>query len=133
MNPSIANLQGVYLAYPTSPELKSIYKAKDYKTKVNNQHTKIGKADSSFANAMSRYTSSFDGEIKFVPIASVDKQAIEIVEASIKKEMNSRFKRLGRAREWFDTDDRKQVRDVILQVIINAGVSYTVLTTAEQL
>ena len=127
MNPSIANLQGIYLAHPTSPELKSIYKAKDYKTKVNNQHTKIGKADSSFAKAMSRYRSSFDGEIKFIPIASMDKQALGIVEDAIKVEMNSRFKRLGRSREWFDTDDRKQVRDVILQVILKTDVEHQII------
>jgi hypothetical protein len=39
---------GIYLAYPTSPETKSIYRQKSYKTLDNDTHTKVGIAKDSF-------------------------------------------------------------------------------------
>lgn len=67
-----ADRRGIYIAYPTTAELKSIFKPKNYKTKVNWGHTKIGIAKDSFERRSKGYFSNFDDEVVFTPVAIIE-------------------------------------------------------------
>lgn len=108
------NATGIYIAYPTSPTLKPIYRG--YTTKVNNQHTKVGIARDSFSARKNSYTGTFDGEVVFLPVAVIDAEHLESIEQVILAKLCERFRRVGRAREWFDTADRETFLRVINEV-----------------
>lgn len=105
---------GIYIAYPTSPVLKPIYRG--YKTKVNNAHTKVGIATDSFYARKNSYFSTFDGEVEFVPIAEIKNEIIEEVEQEILGRLSRLFRKVGNAHEWFDTDNRDMVLQIISEV-----------------
>ncbi|EGV20154.1 hypothetical protein ThimaDRAFT_0830 [Thiocapsa marina 5811] len=109
---------GVYLAFPTSAELKPIYAG--YKTKVNDQHTKIGIARDCFEARKRSYVGTFDGEVEFWPIAEVNKESLKSVEDRILARVSRRYGKVGRAREWFNTTDRKEIRAMILALLQGA-------------
>lgn len=56
---------GIYLAYPTTPELKPIYPC--YKTLVNGEHTKLGIARRSFQDRERQYIRTFQGRFYSIP------------------------------------------------------------------
>jgi len=87
--------------------LKSIYRPKNYKTRVNDKHTKIGIAKDSFNARSKGYYSNFDNEVIFTPVAIVEKESLEQIEKEILRQIEFEFERVGRAREWFKTTDRK--------------------------
>jgi hypothetical protein len=106
---------GIYLAYPTSPALKPIYPG--YKTLVNDRHTKVGKVESGFSDGQRRYLEVFDGEVCFRPLREVPLERLRQVEKRVLRELAERYKRVGRAREWFDTDDREAVASLVVSTI----------------
>lgn len=108
------NSTGIYIAYPTSSTLKPIYPG--YATMVNDRHTKVGIARDSFAARRNSYMGTFNGEAVFLPLAVLDAQHLEAIEQVILAKLCERFRRVGRAREWFDTTDREAFLAVIKEV-----------------
>ena len=109
---------GIYLAYPTSSVLKSIYRPKNYKTKVNNQHTKVGIAKEAFDLRKKGYTSNFDGEVEFLPLARIPQDNLKRAEDAVLTAIVGRgYKKVGRAREWFDTDERIRLQKIIFETL----------------
>jgi len=117
------NSTGIYIAYPTTSTLKSIHPPKNYKTKVNNSHTKIGIAKRSFSARKMNYMEDFDNELNFIPIVKIDRVHLEEVENTILSSIRKRYKTVGYAKEWFDTDNR----DEIIQLIVDAVKSFSSL------
>jgi len=115
---------GIYIVYPTSSELKSIYRAKNYKTKVNNQHTKIGITKDSFGHREGAYLNNFDKEVIFLPIAVINTEYLDNTEKIIKLALCEIYSRVGWSREWFHATDRKAFINIILNVLDNSGVCY---------
>jgi hypothetical protein len=123
-----ANRTGIYIAYPTTGELKSIYRPKNYKTVVNWDHTKVGIAKNSFEGRSRGYLSNFDNEVVFVPIAIVDNVSnLKDVEDLILDRLKSRFQRVGRAREWFDTKDRTEFVSIIKSTLLSSSVDHELI------
>lgn len=108
---------GIYLVYPKSKEPQSIWKPKGYKTKVNCNHTKVGKTND-FAGALhGRYIPNF-GDVEFFDITEVPQSKLAGVEKAIHYRIKQEgIKRVGRSREWYDTTDRTKLKDIILQVV----------------
>lgn len=102
---------GIYIAFPTSPLLKPIYRG--YATKVNNQHTKVGIARDSFSSRKNSYMNTFDGEVVFLPVVVIDAKLVESRENIILNKLSKLYPRVGRAREWFYTTDTKAVLQII--------------------
>lgn len=115
---------GVYIAYPTSPILKSIYRPKNYKTKVNDQHTKVGIASDSFRSRKCSYLGNFDNEVEFIPVVFVDREFLDAVEKLIITVLWSNFSRVGRSREWFCTSDRRRISDIIAKTLVDSGIKH---------
>lgn len=118
---------GIYLAFPTSSMLKSIYPQKQYKTMVNDQHTKVGIAKDSLRARKRNYLNAFDNEVKFVPIAFVEQEFLEFIEDLILLELRSRFSRVGKSREWFHTSDRQKVIEIVSKVLLESNIAYELL------
>lgn len=111
------NSTGIYIAYPTSATLKSIHPPKNYKTKVNNSHTKIGIAKDSFKARKTSYFRDFDNEVEFIPVAKIAENQLEQVEKAILEKVKMRYKKVGYAREWFDTDNRNEILQLISEIL----------------
>ena len=110
---------GVYIAFPTSETMKPIYRGS--KTKVNSRHTKVGITTDSFATRGSGYAKTFDGEVTFTRLAAVPANRLKALEDRILATVARRFHRVGSAREWFDTDDREAITEIVLGVIHDDG------------
>lgn len=106
---------GVYMAYPTTDILKPIYRG--LKTKVSSSHTKVGITTDSFAKRGSEYSKTFDGEVKFLPLAEIQPELLADLEKHIVSALSARFSKVGSAREWFDTNDHDLVSEIVLSVI----------------
>jgi hypothetical protein len=124
MNKQIIEQTGIYIAYPTTSELKSIYKPKNYKTMVNDQHTKVGIAKDSFNSRSKGYYGNFDNEVDFIPLVIIDVKHLGQIEKFILSEINAEFSKVGRAREWFDTTNRKRVTEIVFSTIVASGTEY---------
>ena len=106
---------GFYIAYPTTTELKPIYRG--LKTMVNNRHTKVGVTVKSFLSREREYLGTFGGEVEFVPIAEVPASQLELLEQIILDKVCEKYRKVGNAREWFDTDDRESIVAIVLSVL----------------
>jgi len=124
MNKQMIEQTGIYIAYPTTSELKSIYKPKNYKTMVNDQHTKVGIAKDSFNSRSKGYYGNFDNEVDFIPLVIIDVKHLGQIEKIILSEINAEFSKVGRAREWFDTTNRKRVTEIVFSTIVASGIEY---------
>ena len=92
--------KGVYIAFPTNSLLQSIYKPKNYKTKVNHIHNKVGITIDNFKNRLKGYYNNLGANFIFAPIFILENnQGILSVEKKILEAIKQRFKRKGRARE----------------------------------
>lgn len=118
---------GIYLAFPTSSMLKSIYPQKQYKTMVNDQHTKVGIAEDSLRARKLNYLKTFDNEVKFVPIAFIEREFLEFIEGRIILELRSRFSIVGKSREWFHTSDRQKMIEIISRILSESNVAHELL------
>ncbi len=108
---------GIYIAYPTSSVMKSIYRQKNYITKVNHLHTKIGIARDSFAARRMGYVRNFDGEVKFLPIVHIEGGHLKEAEKAVIAAIRAKYNRVGKAREWFDTSDRERVKEIVFKTL----------------
>ena len=106
---------GVYLAYPTTSVLKPIYRK--LKTQVNDQHTKVGITIDSFAIREREYRNTFQNELVFVPLVEAPANRLPEIEKLLLVELRSRYSRVGKAREWFDSTDRNEIAKVVLSVV----------------
>ncbi len=118
---------GIYIAFPTSSTIKSIYPQKQYKAMVNNQHTKVGIAKDSLRARKLSYLRTFDNEVEFVPIAVVEQEFLKSVEERIILEIRSRFSRVGKSREWFHTSDRRKVFEIVSQILLESNIEHELL------
>lgn len=118
---------GIYIAFPTSSTLKSIYPTKQYKIMVNDQHTKVGIAKDSLRARKLSYLGTFENEVEFIPVAVVEQEFLQFVEDRIIMELRSRFSRVGKSREWFHTSDRQKVIDIISQILSESNVEHEFL------
>ena len=106
---------GVYLAYPTSEVLKPIYRK--LKTQVNSAHTKVGITTQSFALREREYKNTFQREVVFMRVAEVPVSRIPEVETAILLELGSKYRRVGRAREWFKSSDREAIQAAVVSIV----------------
>lgn len=118
---------GIYIAFPTSSMLKSIFPQKQYKTMVNDQHTKVGIAKDSLRKRKLSYLKTFDNEVKFVPIAFVKREFLEFFEDRILLELRSRFSKVGKSREWFHTSDHQKMIEIISRILSESNVAHELL------
>ena len=102
---------GVYIAYPTSLQLKPIYRG--YKTVVNSEHTKIGIAQRSFESREYGYMAAFQSEVKFFPILELPASQLAEFEAELIAHLRSKYSRSGAAREWFHTTERQAIAELV--------------------
>ena len=122
---AILSKTGIYISYPTSTELKSIYRPKNYKTMVSSKHTKVGIAKDCFEARSKGYYSNFDNEVIFTPLAIIqDISALIVVEQFVLSQIRSEFTRVGRAREWFNTDNHKRIKEIVAQSLSASGVPH---------
>jgi hypothetical protein len=115
---------GIYIAYPTSPILKSIYRPKNYKTMVNDQHTKVGIAKDSFASRRKGYVGNFDNEVEFIPIAIVPLGDLIEAENLILGKICNEFTRVGRAREWFNTSEHQRIVEIVVSTLASSDFEH---------
>jgi hypothetical protein len=102
---------GVYIAYPTSVELKPIYRG--YKTIVNSEHTKVGIAQRSFESREHGYVAVFQSEVKFFPILELPATQLPEFKAQLIAHLRSKYSRSGPAREWFHTTERQAIAELV--------------------
>lgn len=115
---------GIYIAYPTSPILKSIYQVKNYRTQVNHQHTKVGIAKGSFSARKKGYVKNFDEEVDFIPIAIIDYEYLKYAETRVILAVSSEFSKVGRAQEWFNTSDRQRISEIIAHTLMSSDIEH---------
>jgi hypothetical protein len=115
---------GVYIAYPASPVLKSTCRLKDCKTGVNDQHTKVGIAKDSFLARKKECLDNFDNEVDFIPVAVIDVNHLDYIEARILSAIYLEFKKVGLAGEWLDTSDRQRIHKIISGTLAFSGIEY---------
>ena len=117
--------KGIYIAFPTTSLLQSIYKPKNYKTKVNHLHTKVGITIDNFKNRSKCYYDNFGSEFIFAPLFIIENnQEILSVEKKILEAIKQKFKRQGRAREWFNTTERNLIINIITQILKENNVNF---------
>jgi len=121
---NIEQKTGIYIAYPTSPLLKSIYRPGSYKTKVNDQHTKVGIATKSFASRRKVYFDNFDNEVEFIPITIISSDQLKKAEQLILVEIKRKYKKVGRSREWFNTPKRQEIVEIIISTLAESGIAH---------
>ena len=122
--------KGIYIAFPTTSLLQSIYKPKNYKTKVNHLHTKIGITIDNFKNRSKCYYDNFGPEFIFTPLFIIeDNQEILSGEKKMLEAIKQKFKRQGRAREWFDTTERNLIINIMTQILKDNNVNFTKISS----
>lgn len=127
LDPAIANKKGIYIAYPLTDELQSIYKPKNYKTTVNKNHTKIGITVKTFKNRAKCYYDNFGTQFKFIPVFLISSDDdIIVVEKKILEAIKNEFPKRGRSKEWFETIDRERILKIAKEVLDENKISYSV-------
>ena len=107
---------GIYIAWPTTDEMKPIYRGSP--TMVNDQCTNVGKTANSFQARQGDYLATFGSEVKFEPLAAIEgSKELAQIEEEILLAMRKEFRQVGRARQWFHTSDREQVREIVANVL----------------
>ena len=122
------NQTGIYIAIPTSAVLKSIYRAQNYKTEVNNEHLKIGITKDSFQSRSKCYYDNFDNEVEFIPLVAINRDVLKEVEAKVLAQIKIEFNRMGRAREWFDTNDKNRIISILINTLEKENVKFKFIT-----
>lgn len=127
LDPTIANKKGIYIAYPLTNELQSIYKPKSYKTTVNKNYTKVGLTVKTFKSRAKCYYDNFGMLFKFIPVFIINNDAdIVAVEKKILEAIENEFTKRGRSREWFETTDREYIVKIAQEVLDENKIKYSV-------
>ena len=120
---AIDNQTGIYLAWPTSPTWKPIYTGS--KTEVNDTCSNVGIASDSFAVRKGSYRGTFHGEVEFIPLAIVaDPNELTRVWQNLLDRIHAEFDRVGQARQWFHTEDRARMKEIVRDVLGASGVDH---------
>ncbi len=127
MSNDIWDKVGLYIAYPTSSTLKSVFKEKSYKGMVNEKHTKIGKTTRNFGDRKKQYLHSFDNEVVFKPIAIISVKNISKVDSIILAEIKKEFNVVPNTRKWFDTSNHLKIIEIILTSLEKSGYKFEVV------
>jgi len=127
LDESLGKEKGIYIAFPTSRVMKSIYRPKNYKTMVNEQHTKVGITKNSFKSRRKGYIDNFDNQVNFIPIAIVHPDQLNKAETSILAVIREKYKRVGRAREWFHTQNRDDLVELILTTLAASDIEHKLI------
>ena len=126
LDSTIANKKGIYIAYPLTEELQSIYKPKNYKTTVNKLHTKIGITVKTFKSRAKCYYDNFGTEFKFIPVFLINSDIdIEAVEKKILDAIKNEFTKRGRSREWFETVEREYIIEIAKTILDKNQIAYS--------
>ena len=94
----------------------------NYKTKVNHSHTKVGIAKDSFNARKKSYLRDFDNEVEFIPVAIIPERNLEQIEKIILEKIKKRYSKVGYATEWFDTDNRDKILQLISQTLTENNI-----------
>lgn len=105
---------GVYIAFPTTAELKPTYRG--HKSQVNNRHTKVGITIKSFESREREYRVTFGGEVEFIPLVEVPSEQLKELEKVLLMKVREHYRTVGSTKEWFDTDDRKTLMVIVKSV-----------------
>lgn len=116
---------GIYLVYPISEKIESIFKQKNYKTKVNNEHTKVGITEKSFKSRKKCYVDNFD-DVDFMVLAIVDAKYLKIIEKEILIVIKREFNIVGYSREWIDSNNRSRIIEIIYNKLEKSGIPYVI-------
>ena len=121
---------GFYIAYPTTDELKPVYRGR--KAKVNRSHTKVGITKDSFEVRGKEYARTFDGEVEFRPIRinGVESGLLAELETRVLNEVSKRYSRVGTTREWFDTTERDEIVAIVLKIVAESGTQNEIGTNS---
>ena len=112
---------GIYIAYPTSKVLKRTYRG--HKSFVNNRSTKVGITKKCFSSRQAEYMRTFDGELRFIPLAAISPHDLPAIENTILAKLRMEFSNVGNTKEWFDTQDRESIVKIIDSVLCESGLS----------
>ena len=104
---------GVYIAHPTSVELKSTCRYRT-RTLVNHEHTKVG-ITQNFVLRENEYMNHFQCYVAFFPILQLHENMLQF-EARLLTELCRRYPRSGTASEWFRTTERQQIADIVWEL-----------------
>ena len=116
----LINKKGMYITYTKSNKFESIFKPKNYKTKINKEFTKFGITEKDFKSRKKCYTDNFGEDIVFIPIPVSEGINLKALEKEILKMLKLKYQRAGRAREWFHTTDRSYIISLIKGVILQS-------------
>lgn len=106
---------GIYIAYPRSETFKVAHEGPG--TLVNCRHTKVGFATDSFDASASKYRQQLDNRVKFIPIAEVAGRDLPQLEKTVLSALDRRYARVGASKNWFDTEDRASIIDMIYSLL----------------
>jgi hypothetical protein len=109
---------GVYVAYPTSLDLKPVYRG--YKTRVNSEDTKVGISRRSFSSREQQYIQTFQSQVAFFPILELPVAELPGFEKQLLGLLRRNYSRSGPAREWFRTVDRQGLAELVWSLHIGA-------------
>ena len=127
MNPEILDLTGIYIVYPTSPALKSINRAEQYGTQVNDRHTKIGEAHLSFQSRRGGYLINFDQEVEFLPVAAIEPECLDHAGQLILQAVRIHYATVGHSPQWFQTAHRERIIGIIADTLAGSGIQFRLL------
>lgn len=118
---------GIYLVYPTSEELESIYKPKGYKTMVSNQHSKLGITQKSFKSRKKCYTKNFE-DVVFKPLVIVDSIYLKSIEKEILNVIKNEFNTVGYSREWIDSTNRTRITEIVRDELVKSRIPHIIVS-----
>ena len=127
MNLEILDLTGLYIVHPTSPAMKSINRARQYRTKVNDRHTKIGKAHLSFQSCRGGYLINFDQEVEFLPVAAIDRECLDYAGQLVLQAVCTHYATVGHSPQWFQTAHRQRVIGIIADALAESEIEFRLL------
>lgn len=123
----IMNQTGIYIAYTKSKVPVSIWKVQKYKTMVDFRHTKVGITEKSFLSRRSGYQRNFGTDLVFNPIAIVNKDYLKKIEKVYLKIISKKYKTVGKTTEWFDTDNRKDLKEIVIKILKANKIPFSLL------
>jgi hypothetical protein len=116
---------GLFIAYPTSSTMKSIFSPKGYKATVNRQHTKIGITKRGFKETLARnFVKTFDGQVEILPVALIAPEYLDGAKAKVRKALSQRFPIVDETKDWFHSSDHNKFKDIIGKTLAASGIEH---------
>ena len=70
------------------------------------------------------YLDNFDNEIEFIPITIIPLDKLMEAEHLILNAIHKKYKKVGRAREWFNTSRRQEIILIIIATLAESGIAH---------